>query len=400
VRIALLTYSTRPRGSVIHTLALAEALHGLGHQVCVFALAKDHVGFDYQLHCRYVLIPAGLAPSNIDALIQQRIQEFVDFFDSKRFARSCYDIYHAQDCISANALIELRQRHVIPGVIRTIHHIEAFNSPYLQACQERSIYEPDRCLCVSDHWQQTLLQSYGIDAPRVVNGVDIQRFSSHSNGTEADLAQRLGLTEAPVYLTVGGIEPRKNSLMLLQAFALVRATYPQAQLIIAGGATLFDYQRYREDFFAQAQQLGFSWGLSPGNAVILPGVISDAEMPVLYRCADAFVFPSAKEGWGLVLLEAIASGLPTITSNQPPFTEFLNSDQALLIDPESPRAIAHAMRLVLNPDVAQPLITNSQSILADYTWEKSAKMHINHYKLNKIQDFCGRRGGAAPPTKN
>jgi len=56
LRIALLTYSTKPRGSVIHTLELAEALHQQGHFVCVYALDKDGQGFDRDLSCSYYLI--------------------------------------------------------------------------------------------------------------------------------------------------------------------------------------------------------------------------------------------------------------------------------------------------------------------------------------------------------
>jgi glycosyltransferase involved in cell wall biosynthesis len=52
-----------------------------------------------------------------------------------------------------------------------------------------------------------------------------------------------------------------------------------------------------------------------GRSLILPGVIPDRDLPALYRIADAFVFPSVKEGWGLVVLEAIAAGVPVITSN-------------------------------------------------------------------------------------
>ena len=74
---------------------------------------------------------------------------------------------------------------------------------------------------------------------------------------------------SPIYLSVGGIEPRKNSLKLLQAFAEVLADYPEAPLAIAGGATLFDYQPYRDEFFALAEHLG----VPIGKSLILPGVI-------------------------------------------------------------------------------------------------------------------------------
>ena len=369
-RIALLTYSTKPRGSVIHTLELAEALQALGHQVCIYALDKDGSGFDRHLSCEVQPILAQPAPQEIDQLIQQRIQEFVDYLQNSNLD---YDIYHAQDCMSANALAILRSQGRIPHFIRTIHHIEDYNSPYLQACQDRSIREAELCLCVSAGWQAQIYEHYQIHAPRVINGINLQRFSSDRNGTESQIKQKFGLTGSPIYLTVGGIEPRKNSINLIQAFAQVLVDYPAAQLVIAGGSTLFDYQDYRDQFLEIAQELDIA------KSLIITGVLTDVELPVLYRCADAFVFPSAKEGWGLVIMEAIASGLPVITSNCPPFTEFLSEQQAVLIDPSDIEAIAQAMRLVTNPDFSQSLVQASQEILTKYTWENSAQMHTTHY---------------------
>jgi glycosyltransferase-like protein len=372
LKIALLTYSTKPRGSVIHTLELAEALHHLGHQVCIYALDKDGKGFDYPLSCDYEPIPAHPAPTEIDALIGQRIQEFVEYLKQ---SNQIYDCYHAQDCISANALAILRQERQIPHFVRTVHHIEDYSSSYLQQCQERSIREADLCLCVSEWWQAELQQHYQIHAARVINGINLWRFSPILSGLEHTLIQQWKLNGSPIYLTVGGIEPRKNSIRLLQAFGQVLKEYRNAQLLIAGGATLFDYQSYRDEFFALAHQLQ----IEIGRSLVLPGVIPDSELPALYRIADAFIFPSMKEGWGLVVLEAIASGLPVITSNQPPFTEFLSQTQALLVDPNSPDAIAQAMRSIVQSDHSISLMQQSQSVLATYTWEASAKMHLHHY---------------------
>jgi len=371
-RIALLTYSTKLRGSVVHTLELAEALHAIGHTVCVFALDKDGLGFDRSLSCDVKLITAKSSPDGIDALIQQRIQEFVAFFSQ---SSDRYDCYHAQDCIGANALSMLRFHQHIPQYVRTVHHIEDYNSPYLQQCQERSIRDPDLCLCVSTRWQTELQQHYQLHAPRVINGVNTQRFSAKLDGLEQSLKEQLGLHGKPLYLTVGGIEPRKNSIALLQAFSQILVDHPHAQLVIAGGATLFDYQAYRSEFFAQVDEMD----MITGKNLLLPGVIPDETLPALYRLADAFVFPSVKEGWGLVVLEAIASGIPVITAKQPPFTEFLTEHQALLVDPNSPAAIAQAMRSILIPDLAHALVQNSQAILPHYAWDASARLHLVHY---------------------
>ena len=361
MKIALLTYSTKPRGSVIHTLELAEALHHLGHSVCVFALDKDEKGFDYPLSCQIQLIPSKPAPANIDQLIQQRIQEFVSGLEQ---LQQPYDCYHAQDCIGANALAILLKQGKIPHFVRTVHHIEDYSSVYLQHCQNRSIHEASLCLCVSDRWKSELRQHYQIDASRVINGVNLQRFLPEGAAFE--------FSGSPIYLTIGGIEPRKNSIRLIQAFNQVLSKFPNARLIIAGGATLFDYQSYREEFFAIVKALNLE------NALILPGVLSYEDLPKLYRSADAFVFPSVKEGWGLVILEAIASGLPIITSNQTPFTEFLSDQQAMLVDPYSVDAIAQSMCSVFQS--ADSRRQQSRSILSQYTWETSAKQHIHHYQ--------------------
>lgn len=385
-RIAFFTYSTKPRGSVVHTIELAAALTRLGHHVCIYALdraASDshQSGFDRPISCDYHPVPAAPAPEDCsgdltDALIRQRIQEFVTHLGSGHFLDHPYDYYHAQDCLSANALGTLRDQQQIPHYVRTIHHIEAFQSPYLQACQEKSIRDPDLCFCVSQYWQEILDRDYQIHAFRTINGVDLNRFSASTNGLEADLKQQLKLTGSPVYLTVGGIEPRKNSIILLQAFAKVLERYPQSQLIIAGGATLFDYQDYRIQFLDCAKALG----IEINRSLILPGMIAHDQLPVLYRLADAFLFPSITEGWGLVAIEAIASGLPVVISNQPPFTEFLTSEQVILINPQSVDDIAQAAIKAVQPEFSRSLVQKSQKVLLDYTWEASARLHLQYYE--------------------
>ena len=377
LKIALLTYSTKPRGGVIHTMELAEALHRLGHQVCIFALDKDGQGLCRPVACEYRLIPTQPAPADIDRVVQQRIQEYVDYFTDGFTQRPLdYDIIHAQDCISANAFALLRERIAVPNIVRTVHHVDDYQSAYLAECQAKGVLQPDLCLCVSQHWRTQIQQQYGVNAHQVFNGVDTQRFSSHLNGAEAALKAQLGFTGSPRLLTIGGVEPRKNSIRLLQAFAGVLAHLPAAQLAIAGGLSLFSYDTYRDEFFSEAKRLG----VEVGRSLLLPGAISDLDMPTLYRTADAFVFPSVVEGWGLVVMEAIASGLPVITSDQPPFTEFLSHQQALLVDPLQPEALTQAMLKIIQPAIAQPLIQASQSVCQQYTWENSAKIHLKYYQ--------------------
>jgi glycosyltransferase-like protein len=374
LRVAFLTYSTKPRGGVMHTVYLAEALQALGHEVCIFALAKTGAEFCRLIACEYRLIPALPASEDVEALVKQRIQEFVDYFEQDP---QPFDIYHAQDCISANALAILRDRHLVPHYLRTVHHIDDFSHPYLIDCQDRSIRLPDLCLCVSQHWQTKIEQQYQIKSARVINGVEVQRFRGELGegelGKQRSFKQALELNGHPIYLTVGGIEPRKNSITLIKAFAQVLHSYPEAQLVIAGGDTFFDFFPYRDQFFDAVRTLNI------GPSLLIPGVVSMNNLPLLYRCADAFVFPSLKEGWGLVVLEAIAASLPILTSKIPPFTEFLEETQALLVDPDDPSVIAQGMVAIADLELAYSLVQKSQTVLTDYTWEASAQMHAQHY---------------------
>jgi glycosyltransferase-like protein len=229
---------------------------------------------------------------------------------------------------------------------------------------------------VSDHWQQVLQQDYGIAAPKVLNGVNLERFSPVLSGQELGLKQRYGIQGSPIFLTVGGIEPRKNSIRLLEAFAQVLFCLPQAQLVIAGGATLFDYQDYREEFFRCVDALG----IKVGESLILPGVLSDEELPILYRCADAFCFPSLKEGWGLVLLEAIASGLPLMVPQESPFTEFLSQVSVEWVSAQSTVSIAAGMLNVSKTIRASELTSQNQKLLQHYSWKNSAQHHVRVYE--------------------
>ena len=114
-------------------------------------------------------------------------------------------------------------------------------------------------------------------------------------------------------LAVGGIEPRKGSLELLEAYAILGRGQPGVRLVIAGGETLFDYRDYRARWEQRARDLGV--------APELLGPVDEPDLPSLVAAASVFAFPSTKEGFGLAAMEALAAGVPVIASDLPVLRE-------------------------------------------------------------------------------
>lgn len=381
LHIALFTYSTKPRGGVVHTLALAEALQALGHAVHVYALGKDRQGFFRPVEVPHTLIPF---ESREDEPLVQRVQRYIETYYRFLRARSSepFDVYHAQDCISANALWRLREEGRIPAFIRTVHHVDDFTSEVLIRCQRDSILRPDHRVVVSRYWQDRLRRTFDVESHVIYSGVDLQRFQPASDADREAARAALDLTDEVAFLSIGGIEPRKNTIRLLHAFEEAQRTLAaqgrRSVWLLVGGDTLLDYTPYRTAFFEQLERSG----LREGTDIRLLGVVDDERIPVLYHAADLLVFPSVKEGWGLVNLEAMASGVPVLTSDLPVFREYLRSEEnALLVDPEDESAIAAGIvRLAQDETLRRTLAKAGPVTAASYSWETTAEEHTAYYR--------------------
>ena len=388
LRIALFTYSTRPRGGVVHALELAEALAELGHSVRLFALEKPgRSGFFRPTDVPASFIPIEERPDEpMDERIARYIEAYLGYLESELSARNGYDVYHAEDCISGNALVRLRGLGRVPHVVRTVHHVDEFPSPDLMACQRDSIVHPDTVLVVSEWWRRQLAENFGVAAQVVHNGVDLRHFTPESaTAREAD-RNRLGLSGRAVVLSVGGVEPRKNTLVLLEAFVRARPRIREATglspvLVIVGGATLFDYREYRDAFEREVVRL-VDTGLLEADSVLRTGPVENDELLAYYRAADVLAFPSVKEGWGLSVLEAQAVGTPVVASDLPVMREYLvHEENALLVLPEDPDAIAGALvRVVADPALAATLRRNGMETARRFGWSSSAVRHVQIYR--------------------
>ncbi len=383
--VALLTYSTKPRGGVVHTLSLAEQLHREGYPVHVVTLGDQATGFFRPVDVPHTIMPAGERAGTLD----ERVFAAIDALTAGlREIAGEFDILHPQDCISARAAVTVRDAGAPVTVVRTVHHVDDFTTPALIDCQARAIHQPDRVLVVSEQWRGILDDEYGVAAEVVPNGVDTARFPTVGADRRAALRERIGAQDRFVFLAVGGVEPRKGSHHLFEALGeLVGAGHDRPPMLaIVGGHSFQDYRAYRDAALASLPSLGLQRGVD----VVELGTVGEAELAGWYSAADALAFPSVKEGWGLVVLEALSMDLPVVASDLPVFREYLtDSVDALLPAVADSAALAKALhRMVTDDALRDRLRIGGRAVAERFTWAASAARHREVYA-----DIRATRGG-------
>jgi glycosyltransferase involved in cell wall biosynthesis len=164
---------------------------------------------------------------------------------------------------------------------------------------------------------------------------------------------------------------------ILKALALLAGRFPH-KLVIAG----------RPSINSQGD-LGLIERLGLGDRVQITGWLAQDELPVLYSLADAFVFPSLYEGFGIPLLEAMACGCPVVTSTAGACPEVVGK-AGLQVDPYSPQAIADAIaRVLTDPELAAGMRERGLARAREFTWDRTA-----HATLAVLQAAATARLGA------
>lgn len=214
---------------------------------------------------------------------------------------------------------------------------------------------------VSEFSRKHICETYSVPAEKIhtiPNGVNCERFFPGQDGAIA--AERLGLQRGEYFLTVGRLEPRKNHVTLLRAWARLKP--PRPRLLIVGQR---DFQ------FREAIDLIHTLKLE--DDVVVSEGVSDADLPSIYRYARAFIYCSWAEGFGMPLLEAMASGVPVISAANTALTEVC-ANASLSIDPGNPDEIAAAVvALDRKPELRESLVGCGLQRVKEFTWERSAE---------------------------
>jgi len=172
----------------------------------------------------------------------------------------------------------------------------------------------------------------------------------------------------PYVLFVGTIEPRKNLVRLVRAYRRVAATGVPHALVLAGPLGWHHEGLMRE------------LALEGPGEIAMTGALAAADLDAIYRAADAFVYPSLYEGFGLPVLEAMGRGIPVVASTTSALPE-VTGDAALGVNPRSVREIAAAIAsLVGDVALAERLAAGGRLQAERFSWDRTARMTLEVYE--------------------
>ncbi len=263
-------------------------------------------------------------------------------------------------------------RYIGPAVLRArrrlrldvpvvAHHHHLDPSRLNPLIEKRVIDAVDAVVVGSEFSRRQLREALGarIDHVAVVPyGVDT-KFAPRP--ARMDLAERWGLSGRQVVLFFGGLKPRKNLETMLDVWTAVAPAHPDARLVVAGGGALLGDLRRR------AERLGLA------QSVVFTGYVPEADKADYFNLADVFFFPSAMEGFGLAVGEAMSSGLPVVVSNRGSIPELVvDGEGGFVSDPAEPARFAERLRLLLGDAALRRKLgqANAARIEERFRWDR------------------------------
>jgi len=282
--------------------------------------------------------------------------------------------------------------HVHDALYETQPHLFSYwRRAILNPIFRRSAHRATRIVTPSTASCEDILQSYQLDRDRIAiipNGVDTAFFYPIRDGNQIGATtRRLGI-RPPYAIFLGAIERTKNVHGLLEAYAKFRAICPDFQLLVAGKWRSETRKGYRAELLDQVQRLA----LEPW--VKFTGYLTADDYRAVLSGAQMMVFPSFGEGFGLPPLEAMACGVPVITSDLPVFRE-LYGDAILTVDPHDTQQMAQAMvGLASHKQLAETMIKKGRERANSYSWESTCAKLLDVYRLvaqggGRPQRVCG-----------
>jgi glycosyltransferase involved in cell wall biosynthesis len=187
--------------------------------------------------------------------------------------------------------------------------------------------------------------------------------------SDREYLAEFGISERYV-LFLSSLWPYKNAEGLIRAFHLMRNELASVQLVIVGEAKSKEYITYLRELCDE---------LKLSDRVVFCGGVDHDQVPIFYRRAEIFVYPSFNETFGLTILEAMACGCPVVTSDISAMPEIAGG-AAVLANPHKVESIARAMSIALEDETRSRLVNAGRKRAAEFTWDKCATETLNVYR--------------------
>lgn len=263
---------------------------------------------------------------------------------------------------------------LIPVVVEGYHRSRA--SAIYTAVMTRAVRDVAAVITVSEHSRQDILRHLRVSPDRVFVTPEAadERFTPEGPGEETDRVRTKYRLPERFLLYLGGSERRKNLLMLVRAWAQVARAMADREVGLVVVATFPQPDPLYPDVPATAAALGVT-----GSIKFLP-VVEEVDKPAVYRAALGFCFPSLYEGFGLTPLEAMASGVPVITSRATSLPEVVG-DSGWLLDPADESGWAEAMVRLVDDDAERAKMRlRGLTQARTFSWRRTAEQTAEVYR--------------------
>jgi glycosyltransferase involved in cell wall biosynthesis len=273
----------------------------------------------------------------------------------------------------------------VPSVL-TIHDLVGYLHPelsqrgsgfYYKLLLPASVKRSDRLIAVSDTVKESVVKNLGVNPDKIdviYHGVR-SNFTKINDKDELVRVQRKYNLPNDFILFVGNIEPRKNLPFLIQAFERLKKLSGIDHKLVIVGKKGWKYDRVYETVKALKLQ----------EEVLFTGYVPDTDLPAIYNLASVFVLPSLYEGFGIPVIEAMACGVPVVTSGKGALSE-IGGSAAFQSGIESPEDLANAMYQMIKDRAMRDRYISAGFLRAkSFSWKKSATQTIATYE--KVLSF-------------
>ena len=230
-----------------------------------------------------------------------------------------------------------------------------------------------KIITVSHFEKNRIAQFFGISGDNrltaVYNGVS-EHFKPITDQIELDRVKTKYNLPEHFFFFLGNTDPKKNTKGALKAFSeFLKISKSDIQLV------MLDYDKGElEKLLEEIDDKTLIY------RIVLTGYVVNTDLPAIYRLSEIFLYPSLRESFGIPMLEAMACGVPVITSNTSSMPE-IAGDAALIIDPFKPEEITAAMiRLINDKDLRTHLILRGYEQAARFSWRSMAQNVLEIYR--------------------